>query len=74
MKSGIKSAIVLKKDSAPVYKEKYLKPKIQPYKGKSNTNFYDDRISKERFPFICLSVILIDSVFKLSKNHYRKVF
>ena len=45
IKSGIKSAIVLKKE--PVYNEKYLKTKIKSYEGKISTNFNDDKIPKE---------------------------
>ena len=52
---------IIKKEfnSKPVHNEKYLKTKIQPYDGKINTNFYNNKIPKE--------VILIDSI-------YRKVY
>ena len=33
-------------DSKSVYNDKYLKTKIKSYKGKTNTNFYDDEVSK----------------------------
>ena len=38
---------------------------------KVNTN---DKIPKEGFQCICLSVILIDSVFRTGKNYYPQVF
>ena len=61
-------------DSEPVYNEKYLKAKIKSYNGKINTNFHDNKIPKEGSQFICLSVILIDSVFRTGKNYYPQVF
>ena len=41
---------------------------------KINTNFHNNKIPKEGFQFICLSVILIDSLFRTSKNYYPQVF
>ena len=61
-------------DSEPVYNEKYLNAKIKSYNGKINTHFHDNKVQKEGFQFICLLVILIDSVFRTSKNYYPQVF
>ena len=61
-------------DSEPVYNEKYLKAKIKSYNGKINTNFHNNKIPKEGSQFICLSVTLIDSVFRTGKNYYPQVF
>ena len=60
-------------DSERVYNEKYLKNKIKSYKGEISTNFCDDRIPKEDSHCICLSVILLDSVFKMGKMYYPQV-
>ena len=60
-------------DSEPVYNKKYLKAKIKPYNEKINTNFHNNKIPKEDSKFICLSVILIGSVFRASKNYYPKM-
>ena len=67
-----------------MYNEKYLKAKIKSYNGKINTNFHNNqvfqnevsqnKIPKESSQFICLSLILIDSVFKTGKNYYPEVF
>ena len=57
-----------------MYNGKYLKTKRKPYNGKTNTNFYNNKIPKEGFQFICLSVILIDSVFKTGKNCFSQIF
>ena len=58
----------LKKEfhSELVHNEKYLKVKIKSYNGKINTNFYNNKIPKEGSQCICLSVILIDFVFRTS--------
>ena len=52
------------------YCKKYLKTKIKSYNGKFNTHFYKNKIPKEGFQCICLSVILIDSVYEKYKNYY----
>ena len=41
---------------------------------KSKTNFYNNKIPKEGPECICLSVILIDSVFRTGKNYYSQGF
>ena len=61
-------------DSEPVYNEKYLKAKIKSYNGKISTNFHDNKIPKEGSQLICLSVILINSVFRTGQNYYPQVF
>ena len=55
-------------DSEHVYNEKYLKTKIKSYKRKINANLYSNKIPKGS-QCICLSVTLIDSVFRTSKNY-----
>ena len=52
----------------------YLKTKIESYKGKVNTNFHNSKTPKENSLWICLSVILIDSVFTTGNNYYPEVF
>ena len=70
MKLGKKSATLSKKlfESKPAYNEKYLKIKIKFYNRKMNTNFHNNKIPKECSKCICLSVILIDSVYTKDKN------
>ena len=70
----VKNIIKKEFDSESVYNEKYLKAKIKSYNGKINTNFHNNKIPKEGSNFICLSVILIDSVFRTGKNYYPQVF
>ena len=39
-----------------------------------NTNLHNNKIPKEGSQYICLSVILIDAVFRTGKNYYPQVF
>ena len=41
---------------------------------KINTNFHNNKIPKEGSQCICLSVVLIDSVFRTGNNYYLQVF
>ena len=51
-------------DSKPVYgdDDKYIKTKIKIYGASVNTNFQDKKMSKEKAPCSCLSIIMLDSV------------
>ena len=60
----VKNTIDKEFDSDPVHNEKYLKAKIKSYNGKINTNFHNKKIPKEDPQCICLSVILIYSLFR----------
>ena len=66
----IKNSIKKKFDSEPLYNEKYLKAIIKSDNGTINIKFDNDKIPREGSQFICLSVILIYSVFKTGKNYY----
>ena len=75
MKSGKKSVLASNKDLIMnLHIMKNLKTKLKYYQGKINTNFHSDKIQKEGSQCICLSVILIDSVYRTGKNYYRQVF
>ena len=70
----VKNSIQKEFDSEPLCNEKYLKAKIKTYNGRINTDFYNNKIPKEGSQCICLSVILIYSVFRTSNNYYLQVF
>ena len=61
-------------DSKPAYNEKYIKAKIKSNNGQINTVSYNNKIPRKGSQFICLLVILINSVFRGSKNHYPQMF
>ena len=61
-------------DSKLVFDEKHLKTKIRSCNEKIKTNFYNNKIPKEDSQCICLSVILIDSLYRKNENYYPQVF
>ena len=67
--SGIKLKIVLKRFRSELVYNRTYKSKTKFNKGKININFHDHGMPKEGLHCICLSAILIDSVFKISKNY-----
>ena len=58
--------------SKPIYGEddKYIKTKIKLYGGSIITNFHDKKMSIEKAPCKCLSIIMLDSVVKANKKYY----
>ena len=69
----VKNSLKKEFDSEPVYNEKYLKAKIKSYNDKINTNFPDNKIPGKDSQFICLSVMLTDSVFRADEIYYHQV-
>ena len=70
----VKHSLKKEFDSKPVYNKKYLKAKIKTYNGKININFHNSKIPKGDSQYVCLSIILLDSVFTTCKNYYSQVF
>ena len=60
----VRNSIKNEFDNEPLCNYKYLKTRIKPYHGKINIDFHNNKIPKEGSQCICLSVILIDSVFR----------
>ena len=56
----------------PVYddNDKYIEAKIKSYGDKVNTNFQGKRIPKENASYKCLSLVMLDSVIRVSKKYY----
>ena len=61
-------------DGEPLCNEEYLKSKTKSYEGKSSTNFHGDKLPTEGSQYIFVSIILIDSVLRSSRNYYPWVF
>ena len=70
----VKNSIDKDFNSDPVYNEKCLKAKIKSYYGKINTNFHNNKIPNEGAHCVCLSVILINFIFRTGNNYYPQVF
>ena len=62
-------------ESGSVYgdNDKYLKAKIKSYGDKENNNFQGKKIPKENASYKCLSLIMVDSVIRVSKKHYPQI-
>ena len=60
-------------DSKPFYgndDNKYIKTKIKIFADRVITNFYNEKVPKEKVPYKCLSIIILDSVIKSDKKYY----
>ena len=61
-------------DSKPFYSNddnsKYIKTKIKTFKDSIITNFHDKKMSREKIPYKCLSIIVLDSVIKTNNKYY----
>ena len=59
-------------ESKPVYSDddKYIKTKIKIYADNMITNFHNKKMTKQKAPCKCLSVIMLDSVIKANKKYY----
>ena len=57
-----------------MYDKKYLKTKIKSNNGKINTDFHDKNIPKQDSHFVYISIIVIESVCKITNNFYPQVF
>ena len=61
-------------DTNPIYNEKYIKPKIKVHNKKVNTNFHGNKMPDESLECVCLSITLLDSVYRKDNKYYPQVF
>ena len=61
-------------DINPAYNGKYIKTKIKAYNKKLNTNFYCNEMPIESLECVCLSLILLDSVYRKDNKYYPQSF
>ena len=71
----ISDSIDKKFDSDPVYNNKYINTKIRSYNNDIMTNFHDidnknNKLPEKNKPDRCMSLILLDSIIKISKKYY----
>ena len=59
--------------SKPVYNKRYLKTRTKSCEEKINTKFRNNKIPQEGCQCICLSLILIGSVYRKGKTYYSQV-
>ena len=62
-------------ESKPIYGDdnKYIKTKIKTYEKSIITNFHRKKTPKKKASYKCLSLIMIDSVFKANKKYYPQM-
>ena len=53
--------------------DKYIKTKIKIYENSIITNFHNKKMSKEKAPCKCFSIVRIDSVIKANKKYYPQM-
>ena len=58
----------------PVYGEKYIKAKVREFNGVIKTNFLVDKIPKESMHYACIACITFDSVMRMKKKNYPRVY
>ena len=50
--------------------DKYIKTKMKMYEDKVDTNFQGKKVPKENASYMCLSLIMLDSVIRVNKKYY----
>ena len=61
-------------DTEPVYNKKYLKTKVKSYNGKISARFHGDKTPEEGSHYVCISVMITESVFKMGNDYYPQVY
>ena len=64
----------IKFHSNPAYDEKHIKVKVKIFNSVVNTNFWGDEVPKEGVHGTCIACVSIDSVTKLEKKNYSRVY
>ena len=70
----IEMLLGVKLHSQPVYDDKYIKTKVKTFNSMGSTLFSGNVIPKERNHYICIATICVDSVLKIDKKNYPKVY
>ena len=70
----IKGLLNVKFHSQPVYDDKYIKTKVKTFSNMINTPVSGDEIPKEKYHYICITAICIDSILKVDKKNYPQVY
>ena len=54
--------------------DSYTKTKVKMYDNRVNMNFQSKKVPKGDASYKCLSLIMLDSIFKVGKKYYPQVF
>ena len=74
IREKVRNSIKKQFDSESAHNEKHLRTKIKSYKEKTNKNFHNNKIAQEDSPWVFLSLILTDSIYREDKKYYSQVF
>ena len=74
VKNKIKEIKGIKFHNTPVYDERYIKAKIKEFNGVVNTDFLSIEVPKKGVHYTCIACVNIDSVMKMDKKNYPKVY
>ena len=58
----------------PVYDQTYIKAKVREFDGVIKTNFLGDGVTKENMHYACIACITINSVMRMEKKNYLRVY
>ena len=63
-------------ESKPIYgyDDKYIKTKIKKYANIIITNFQNKKMTKEKVPCKCLSILMLESVTESDEKYYPQTF
>ena len=70
----IKGKLNIKFHSMSVYVKIYMRAKVREFNRVIKTNFLSDEIPKENMHYTCIACMTIDSVMKMEKKNYPKVY
>ena len=54
--------------------KKYIKTKVREYDGVIKTNFLGNNVPKENMHYTCIACITIDSVMRMDKKYFPRVY
>ena len=60
--------------SEPIYDDSYIKTKVKTFSEMIKTLFDGNEIPKEKIEYVCIASISVDSVLKIDKTNYPKVY
>ena len=70
----MKDKIGIKFQSEPVCEYEYLRTKVREFDGVIKTNILGNSVPKENMHYTCIACITIDSVMKMDKNYFPRVY
>ena len=70
----IKNKLGIKFHSESIYEQNYLKAKVKEFDGVIKTKFLHNDIPKENMHYSCIACITVDSVMRIDKKNYPRIY